>query len=114
MERLLTAAHSICKGAFHDVASTTIYRGHAGPKLFACNTSLLHPRSIGLCPLLQQVTRVVGSGTDSCLSGLSDQRKEAGGSFDQRCHLRASLPLSRVLNKNWCMADMIPAPKVPQ
>ena len=24
----------------------------------------------------------------------SDQRKEAGGSFDQRCHLRASLPLS--------------------
>src|SRR5260370_19551678 len=94
MERLLTAAHSICKGAFHDVASTTIYRGHAGPELFACNTSLLHPRSLGMCPLLQQVTRVVGSGTDSCLSGLSDQRKEAGGSFDQRCHLRASLPLS--------------------
>src|SRR5258708_19183653 len=83
-----------CKGAFHDVASTTVYRGHAGPELFACNTSLLHPRSIGICTLLQQVTRVVGSRTDSCLSGLSDQRKEAGGSFDQRCHLCASLPLS--------------------
>src|SRR5260370_41221254 len=68
-----------CKGAFHDIASTTVYRGHAGPELFAGNTSLLHPRSLGICPLLQQVTRVVGSGTDSCLSDLSDQGKEAGG-----------------------------------
>src|SRR5258708_36395549 len=83
-----------CKGAFHDVASTTVYRGHAGPELFACNTSLLHPRSLGICPLLQQVPRVVRTGTDSCLSDLPDQRKEAGGSFDQRGHLRASLPLS--------------------
>ena len=51
-----------CKGAFHDVASTTIYRGYAGPKLFAGNTSLLYPRSLGLCPLLQQVTRVAVRG----------------------------------------------------
>src|SRR5439155_7319412 len=67
-----------------------------------------------ICPLLQQVPRVVRTGTNSCLSDLPDQRKEAGGSFDQRCHLRASLPLSGYPQKNWCMADMIPAPKVPK
>jgi hypothetical protein len=33
-----------CKGDFHDVASTTVYRGHAGAELFACNTGVLYAR----------------------------------------------------------------------
>jgi hypothetical protein len=53
-----------------------------GPELFDSNTSLLRPRSLGICTPLQQVIRAVGTGTDSCLSDLPDQRKEAGGSFD--------------------------------
>jgi hypothetical protein len=70
-----------------------------------------------LLTLLQQVTRVVGSGTDSCLSGLSvfltNERKL--GVVSISVATSALRFLYRVtLKKNWCMADMIPALKVPK
>src|SRR5713101_7964045 len=103
-----------CKGVFHDISSATVHRGHAAAELFTCYTSLLHPRSIGICTALQQVARAVGTGTDSCLSGLPEERKEAGVVSISVATSALRFLYRVTLKKNWCMADMIPAPKVPK
>ena len=41
---------------------------------------------------LQQITSIVGTGADSDLSGVLNQRKEVGPGFDPRHHFRAALP----------------------
>ena len=50
-------------------------------------------QGLTVCTLLQPVTRAVGTGADSRLSGLLDQRKEVSHRFDPYRHFRASLPV---------------------
>ena len=54
---------------------------------------LLRPTGIKIRTALQQITSIVGTGTNSSLSGVLNQRKEVGLGFDPRHHFRAALPL---------------------
>lgn len=104
-----------CKGAFHDVASTTVYRGHAGPELFACNTSLLHPRSLGICPLLNKSPELLGPEQIRAHQIYLTNEKKLGVVSISVANSALRFLYRVTLKKNWCMADMIPAPpKMPK
>src|SRR6266478_7846898 len=81
------------KGAFHDIPSATHVRGHADPQFGSEHSGVVRPAGLTLRTLLQSVTRAVGTGADSRLSGLFDQRKEVSHWFDPYRHFRASLPV---------------------
>jgi len=81
------------RGAFHDIPSATHARGHADPQFGSEHSGVVRPAGLTLRTLLQPVTRAVGTGTDSRLSGLLNQRKEVSHWFDPYRHFRASLPV---------------------
>jgi hypothetical protein len=86
------SAFYLCKGAFHDFSSATLHRGHADPEFGREHPVLLGPIGIKIRTPLQQIS-IVGTGADSDLSGVLNQRKEVGPGFDPRHHFRAALPL---------------------
>jgi len=78
------------KGAFHGIPSATHARGHADPQFGSEHSGVVRPAGLILRTLLQAVTRAIGTGADSRLSGLLDQRKEVSHSSSILiAHLRA-------------------------
>ena len=80
---------SFCKGAFHDFSSAALHRGHADPQFGREHPILLRPTGIKIRTPLQQITSIVGTGADSGLSVVLNQRKEVGPGFDPRHHFHA-------------------------
>ena len=64
-----------------DFSSPTHARGHADPQSGSEHPGVVRPAGLTLRPLLQSVTRAVGTGADSYLPGLFDERKEASDEF---------------------------------
>jgi hypothetical protein len=49
------------EGAFHDIASTTLYRGHANSQFVGAHAKMLRPASVVIRAALQEISITIGT-----------------------------------------------------
>src|SRR2546425_8487825 len=80
-------------GDRHDAASPTHARRHAGPESVPTDATVVRAASLPIRTAFREIPGAVGTGGHSELSGVPDQREEAGPRVDRDRRVRPPIPV---------------------
>jgi len=103
-----------CKGAFHDVSSTTLHRGHADPQFGSEHSRVLHQQVSLFAHHFKKSPELLGPEQIRAYQlYMTNEKKLSTGTI--LVAISALRFLYRVtLKKDWSFPDIIPAPQKPQ